>query len=368
MYMRLKTAAKYVLYLFGKTKLLRLFKLNSEPNISRRTFITRFFSLAFVAGLSALALKFGLSNPQVKDGTTQSKRKLITQITPTEEFYKVSKDETVPDITMNEWKLTVDGMVDRQLSLNYQDIIGFQSSEEFVTLECIGNPIGGNLIGNARWKGISLNHILEESGIVNETKNILFEADDGFNNSISFSRAMDGDAFLVYEMNSEPLTREHGFPLRLLIPGFYGYKSVKWLTKIHAIDEHFLGYWESRGRTNYPIIKTMSKIIAPIHNSTNKLKDIAVSGIAYSGDRGISMVELSYDGGEKWDPVDLMSRPLSPFTWINWETNYTPTVTGDMTISVRARDLDGVIQTPIESAVYPDGATGHHNINIFVNL
>lgn len=366
--MRLKQSIKYFLYLVGITKLHDLFKLNIRPDRSRRIFMVRVFGLTFLAIGSAIAFKFGFGSSQVKDSSLPSSGELITNITPTDEFYVVSKDETIPVINKNEWRLTVDGMVDRQLSLKYQDIITFQSSEEFVTLECIGNPVGGNLIGNARWRGISLNHILEESGVSNETKDISFEADDGFNNSISFSRAMDGNAFLVYEMNSEPLTKEHGFPLRLLVPGFYGYKSVKWLTRIRPLNENFLGYWESRGRTNYPIIKTMSKIVSPIDNSTHNSKDILISGVAFSGDRGISQVELSYDGGKKWHQVDLMSKPLSPFTWINWESNFTPTATADITLTVRARDLDGVIQTPMETGVYPDGATGHHTIRISVTL
>ena len=210
------------------------------------------------------------------------------------------------------------------MTLTYDELRDALPIEEYVTLECIGNVVGGDLIGNAKWKGIRLSALLEEAGLGPNVVDIAFEAADGFTNAVSRGRAMSGDVLVVYEMNGQPLPPEHGFPARIVVPGFYGYKSVKWLTKIEPVDHDFLGYWETRGRTDNPIIKTMSKIVAPAHGSSHPIGPLTVSGVAFSGDRGIATVELSIDGERTWSPVDRLSEPLSPFTWVNWDATVEP--------------------------------------------
>ena len=250
--------------------------------------------------------------------------------------------------------------------LAYDDLKDALPVEEYVTLECIGNVVGGDLIGNAKWKGVRLSAILEEAHLGPDVVDIAFEAADGFTNAVSLGRAMSGDVLVVYEMNGQPLPAAHGFPARIVVPGLYGYKSVKWLTKIAPVDHDFLGYWESRGRTDNPIIKTMSKIVTPEHASNHPLGPLAVSGVAFSGDRGIGTVELSTDGERTWSPVDRLSDPLSPFTWVNWDAVVEPAGQGPMVLSVRAVDGQGVVQTPIETGVYPDGKTGRHKVRISI--
>ena len=163
--------------------------------------------------------------------------------------------------------MEITGLVDNPVTLTYDDLKGALPVEEYVTLECIGNVVGGDLIGNARWKGVRLSALLEEAQLGPDVVDISFEAADGFTNAVSRGRAMSGDVLVVYEMNGQPLPAEHGFPSRIVIPGLYGYKSVKWLTKIEPVDHDFLGYWETRGRTDNPIIKTMSKIVTPMPGS-----------------------------------------------------------------------------------------------------
>ena len=291
---------------------------------------------------------------------------LETEVTPNSLFYVVSKNEIDPTVDVDGWRLEVAGLVDNPMTLTYDDLKTALPVEEYVTLECIGNVVGGDLIGNAKWKGVRLSAILEEARLGPDVIDVAFEAADGFTNAVSLGRAMSGDVLVVYEMNGQPLPAEHGFPARIVVPGLYGYKSVKWITKIEPVDHDFLGYWESRGRTDNPIIKTMSKIVTPGHGSSHPLGPLAVSGVAFSGDRGIATVELSTDGERTWSPVDRLSEPLSPFTWVSWDAVVEPAGRGPMVLSVRAVDGQGVVQTPIETGVYPDGKTGRHKVRILI--
>ena len=317
----------------------------------------------------AVGLRFlldGTGSPEAASFARPPSGGLETEVTPNSLFYVVSKNETDPTVDVDDWRLEITGLVDNPMTLTYDDLKAALPVEEYVTLECIGNVVGGDLIGNAKWKGVRLSAILEEAHLAPEVIDVAFEAADGFTNAVSRGRAMSGDVLVVYEMNGQPLPAEHGFPARIVVPGLYGYKSVKWLTKIEPVDHDFLGYWESRGRTDNPIIKTMSKIVTPEHASNHPLGPLAVSGVAFSGDRGIGTVELSTDGERTWSPVDRLSEPLSAFTWVSWDAVVEPNAQGPMVLSVRAVDGQGVVQTPIESGVYPDGKTGRHKVRISI--
>ncbi len=336
---------------------------------ARRTFLLRFAGWGVLALAGAVGLRFLLEGAQSQEAAPYARPPsggLATEVTPNNLFYVVSKNQVDPTVELDSWRLEIAGLVENPMTLTYQDLKTALSAEEYVTLECIGNVVGGDLIGNARWKGVRLSAILDEVRLMPEVIDIAFEAADGFTNAVSRGRAMSGDVLVVYEMNGQPLPAEHGFPVRIVVPGLYGYKSVKWLTKIEAVDHDFLGYWESRGRTDNPIIKTMSRIVAPEHGSNHPLGPLAVSGIAFSGDKGIATVELSTDGERTWSPVDRLSEPLSPFTWVSWDAVVEPAGRGPMVLSVRAVDGQGVVQTPAEKGVYPDGATGLHKVRVHV--
>ena len=336
---------------------------------ARRIFLMRFAGWSALALAGAVGLRFLLDGGQSQEAASlvrPSSGGLTTEVTPNELFYVVSKNEIDPTVELDSWRLDVAGLVDNPMTLTYDDLKDALPVEEYVTLECIGNVVGGDLIGNAKWKGVRLSAILEEARLGPDAVDVSFEAADGFTNAVSRGRAMSGDVLVVYEMNGQPLPREHGFPARIVVPGMYGYKSVKWLTKIEPVDHDFLGYWESRGRTDNPIIKTMSKIVAPEPGSSHPPGPLAVSGVAFSGDKGIATVEVSADGERNWSPVDRLSEPLSPFTWVNWDTVVEPAREGPTVLSVRAVDGQGVVQTPIETGVYPDGATGHHKVRVHI--
>ena len=336
---------------------------------ARRTFLIRVAGWGAIALAGAVGLRFLLEGGQSRETTTLARPPsggLATEVTPNSLFYVVSKNEVDPTVGAAEWRLEITGLVENPITLTYDDLKNALPIEQYVTLECIGNVVGGDLIGNAKWKGVRLSALLEQARLGPDVIDVTFEAADGFTNAVSRGRAMSGDVLVVYEMNGQPLPAEHGFPARIVVPGFYGYKSVKWLTKIEPVDHDFLGYWESRGRTDNPIIKTMSKVVTPEDGSSHPLGPLAVSGVAFSGDRGIATVELSTDGERTWSPVDRLSEPLSPFTWVSWDAVVEPAGRGPTALSVRAVDGQGVVQTPIETSVYPDGKTGRHKVRVTI--
>ena len=336
---------------------------------ARRVFILRFAGWSVLAVAGAVGLRFLLDGTESQESASLARPPsggLETEVTPNSLFYVVSKNEVDPTVDVDGWRLEITGLVENPMTLTYDDLKDALPVEQYVTLECIGNVVGGDLIGNAKWKGVRLSAILEEARLGPDVIDVAFEAADGFTNAVSLGRAMSGDVLVVYEMNGQPLPAEHGFPARIVVPGLYGYKSVKWITKIEPVDHDFLGYWESRGRTDNPIIKTMSKIVTPAHGSSHPLGPLAVSGVAFSGDRGIATVELSTDGERTWSPVDRLSEPLSPFTWVSWDAFVEPNAQGPMVLSVRAVDGQGVVQTPVETGVYPDGKTGRHKVRISI--
>jgi len=285
---------------------------------------------------------------------------LALEITPTRDFYLVSKNAFDPEVDSNRWKLEVTGMVDSPLSLTYEDITALPSVEQYATLACISNEVGGDLIGNAMWRGVRLKDILNHAGLKPGVVDIVLRARDDYTDSIPLERAMADGTLLVYAMNGERLTSEHGFPLRLLVPGIYGMKNVKWITRIEAVDFDFKGYWQRRGWNDLAEYKTMSRIDAPAHTVKG---EATIAGIAFAGDRGITKVEVSTDGGRTWQASDIKTG-LSPYTWVLWHKQWTPEQAGNHLLIVRATDGRGVVQTSQLAPPAPSGSSGHHAVNV----
>ena len=296
-------------------------------------------------------------------GAFRSHGALSTLVTPNEEFYIVSKNIFDPEVDAAGWVLEIDGLVEEPMSLTYDDLLALPSFEEFITLECISNEVGGDLIGNANWKGVALREILQRARLRPGVVDISFAASDGYSESISVDRALNTDVMVAYEMNGEPLSSRHGAPARLIVPGFFGLKSVKWLTKISPVDRDFQGYWQQRGWTDNPIVKTMSRLDVPATNSSGVVGAVDVGGVAFAGTRGISAVEFSLDEGQTWTEAEL-TGPLSPYTWVIWTASASVELAGEIRAVVRATDGDGNVQTEARQGTLPDGATGHHTIRV----
>ena len=286
------------------------------------------------------------------------------EVTPTADFYYVSKNfVNDPQIDAGGWRLTLTGGVAHPLTLTYDQLRARPAVERYHTLECISNEVGGDLMSNAYFRGISLADLLNEAGLQPGATELIFRASDGYSDRLHLSQALDPLALIVYEINGEPLPQAHGFPARLLVPGLYGMKNGKWLTALEVDSSDYTGYWESRGWTREAKVKMTSRIDLPSDGAVLTTKPTWIAGVAYSSNRGIGRVEVSVDGGATWQPATLR-RPLGALTWVLWQYRWQPT-SGSHVLAVRAIDLAGNVQTVSEAPPLPDGASGYHAVQVF---
>jgi DMSO/TMAO reductase YedYZ molybdopterin-dependent catalytic subunit len=281
-------------------------------------------------------------------------------ITPTEEFYEQSYSETA-EVDPAKYTLTVDGLVDTPLKLRLDDVKALPSETFMRTLECIGNPVGGPLIGNTNWKGFRISDLLSRARVQSKATHARFEAADGYFTSVELKWLSQPDTILVYEMNGEPLPPEHGFPLRILMPGLYGQKMPKWITHIEFIDHAQAGIWEEQGWSYTASVKTNSIVKYPESDNISAGPQV-IYGVAFAGDREITNVEVQVDDGE-WKKAQLFKGPQ--YVWTQWaiEWNATP---GRHTLSARASDATGFTQSERASGLlsgsFPAGTDAIHSV------
>ena len=285
---------------------------------------------------------------------------LALEVTPTADFYQVSKNAFDPQVDVLRWNLEVGGLVENPFSLTYDEMKAMPSVERYATLACISNEVGGDLIGTALWRGVRLKDLLDKAVLKPDVVDIVLRAGDDYTDSIPLDRAIADGTLLVFEMNGEPLTPEHGFPVRLLVPGIYGMKNVKWLQRIEAVDSDIKGYWQRRGWDDRAEYKTMSRVDAP--DSIVKGESI-IAGIAFAGDRGVSKVEISTDGGASWEQAEI-KPPLSPISWVLWHKAWRAEHPGEYRILVRATDGRGDTQTSQKAPPAPSGSSGYHGVTV----
>jgi DMSO/TMAO reductase YedYZ molybdopterin-dependent catalytic subunit len=285
-------------------------------------------------------------------------------ITPNADFYTVAYAAEKPDMP-NQWNLTVGGNVDKPMTLSLDDIRAMPVSEEMRTLECISNPAGGPLISNAVWKGIKMKDLLERVGVKPSTIEIRLESFDGYSTAIPLDLAMHDHSLLAYEMNGEPLPIEHGKPLRCLWPGHYGMKQPKWLTKITAITDKYLGYWEQQGWSDNAGILPTSRIDVPAENKAVKAGSFEMKGIGFSGEEGIAKIEVSWDNGNTWHEATLVRGP-TPYVWTNWSWSGPAPSGGEATLLARVTDNAGRTQKPegpnLLGGTFPNGTSDMHAV------
>jgi len=287
------------------------------------------------------------------------------EMTTTSDFYYVSKNfASDPDIDVHSWRLKVGGQVAQPFALTYDELRALPVIERFHTLECISNEVGGELISNAAFRGVSLADLLNRAGIRQGATELVFHADDGYSDRLHLAQALDPRSLVVYAINGEPLPQAHGFPARLLIPGLYGMKSGKWLTELSVDSGNYQGYWEEQGWTNEAHIKTMTRIDVPGDGDLLDGRATFIAGVAFAADRGIARVDVSTDGGATWQEATLR-RPLGALTWVLWELPWTPASGGHYLVA-RAVELDGTVQQPKEAPPLPDGASGYHWVHVMV--
>jgi DMSO/TMAO reductase YedYZ molybdopterin-dependent catalytic subunit len=286
--------------------------------------------------------------------------------TPNEEFYRVDTTLDVPQVSAEGWKLRIHGMVDREVTLTYDQLLARPMRERWITLACVSNGVGGPYVGNARWLGTPLLDLLREAGVHADSDQLLMTDVNGMTIGAPAKVVMDGrDALLAIAMNGDPLPQAHGFPVRVVVPGLYGYVSAcKWVVDIEATTYSEKAYWIDQGWVPQPELELMSRIDTPRENHTLKTgQEIRVAGVAWDQHVGVSVVEVQVDDGP-WQQAGLAPVPTVD-TWRQWVWNWTPTK-GVHKLRVRATDQAGNVQTSEKAYPFPAGATGYHQITVRV--
>jgi len=343
----------------------------------RRLFIQAGVATAVGAAILAYGVGFLLRSTPSASTVQASVPSLEAQnITANASFYRVDVNIFPPSVNASTWTLTVTGLVDNPLKLTLADLQNMAYYEQYNTLECVSNTIGGDLISTAQWTGVRLKDVLSTAGVQSAGDYIVFTAVDGYDVAIPMDRAMLDGTLLAYEMNGVPLPTDHGYPLRAIVPGLYGMMNAKWIINIQVVQGEFQGYWQQRGWTNTAEYQTGSEIVIPgdaqvtdrfgIDGSSDVgLGIVPIAGVAYAGDRGISKVEVSTDGGNTWTTASL-TDPLSNYTWVFWSVDWNPPMTGAYKLQVRATDGTGAVQTAVVTSPFPNGATGYQVVDISV--
>ena len=369
---------------------------SSVSRISRKQFITMAASSAVAAGIFFWARGFLFHDqssmpvsipktpmplPNVPAGSIFAEQALApfvrSELTPNDKFYRIDTNIIVPSVDANAWRLNLRGLVKNgPMQFTYDEIKTMTSVSEYATLECISDKIQGDLISTAHWKGVPLKSILEKAEVLPEAIYVVFRCADGYDVGIPLDRGLMDGTILAYEMNGVPLPTEHGFPVRAIVPGLYGMMNAKWITDIELVDKVYEGFWQRRGWANNAKYQTHSKIVLPGDALRNRFEALSaniatpgskspIAGLAFAGDRGISKVEVSTDGGNTWKTASLKD-PLSRNSWVLWALEWIPQNKGKYNVVVRATDGYGNLQIAEITDIYPNGATGYHSVEEFV--
>ena len=288
-------------------------------------------------------------------------------ITPNSQFYRVDTALLVPQVDPASWRLRIHGMVAREVEVSFAELLRRPLIEDYITLCCVSNPVGGPYIGNAKWLGVSLASLLRSARPQRGASQLLCTSTDGFTSGTPLPVVMDGrDALVAVAMNGAALPVEHGFPARLVVPGLYGYVSAcKWVTDIEVTTfQAATAYWVQRGWAQQGPIKTESRIDVPAPGSQVKAGQVAVAGVAWAQHKGIEAVEVRVDGGP-WHQATLAAVPDID-TWRQWVWQWDATA-GPHLIEARATDKTGYTQTAVQADVAPNGASGYPSTQITVN-
>ena len=294
-------------------------------------------------------------------------RGISPAVTPVQNFYVVSKNFGDPVVDGQTWQLRVGGLVDRSLNLSLSELRALPSIEEYVTLACISNNVGGDLMSTGYFRGVRLRDLLSMASPQPQGTWVAFRARDGYTESLPMSLVQGAPEVLVaYDLGGAPLPMNHGFPARVLIPGHYGMKGPKWLESIDLVSQEARGYWEQQGWDHNALVKTTARFDLPRDGEILKLGAMEIGGVAFAGTRGVSKVEYSTNGGAGWE-VAPFDAPLSPLTWVLWRATWTPPKEGAYRLIVRATDAAGALQDSHAAPSYPSGSSGYHTIQVNVS-
>jgi DMSO/TMAO reductase YedYZ molybdopterin-dependent catalytic subunit len=278
-----------------------------------------------------------------------------------------------PALDAEGWRLVLDGEVNRPVQMDYRTLRRLPAVEQYKTLECISNftamceltYFGCDLISTSLWKGARLRDVLElAGGLKPGVVSLQVMGADEYSSSIPAALATDPDTLLVYEMNGQPLPRTHGYPVRLLSPGRYGFKSCKWVVGIRALRTDYVDWYGQRNWSRTGVVKTMSRIDSPAHKATLEPGRHAISGIAYAGNRGVGAVQFSSNGGRNWAPAVFVEPPLGRDVWVRWTAEFDITPGQTLRLQCRAIDGTGEVQPDVFLLPQPNGGSGRHLIEV----
>ena len=357
------------------------------PNWSRRGFLVQAASVAVASSAAGLIgrrlLEGGATQadaPTIPGAVvkatlpagadlTSAVADLSPLVVPNDRFYRIDTALITPTVDAASWKLRVHGMVDHEVVLTYAELGQLPLFEQYVTIACVSNEVGGNLVGNAKWTGVRLRDVLAMAGVQAGATQLVGRSVDGFTAGMPTAWVMDTsrEPMIALKMNDVPLPKNHGYPARLIVPGLYGYVSAtKWLTELELTTlEAFDGYWVPLGWSKEAPILTQSRIDVPHGGQSVAAGRVPIAGVAWAPDRGVSRVEVAIDG--KWSDAQL-SAPISKATWVQWLYAWDAAAAGpgSHVIEVRATDGAGQVQTADRTPPAPDGARGHQTIQVTV--
>ena len=345
-------------------------ELGYTPIVGRRAVVLGGVGLVLVGGAAALVRTLYRAATFSYDGT-QYKGAGVQPITPNELFYCVTKNVIDPRVDVSLWHLEINGLVQTPRTYRLEEVKAFSAVEQETTLMCISNGLDAGLISNARWKGVPMRDLINQASVLSGATKVRLHGVDNYTDTFPLEKAMDPTTLIAWEMNGSQLPDRHGFPMRVIVPGYFGEKNVKWLTRIELTTSNTKGFYETQGWGPDFVVPTRSRIDVPYDQtvfSLGKLPDpIEVKGIAFGGDRGISRVELSFDDGQQWTEAEI-TYSGGDLAWSLWTApgGWQPPGPGNYTITVRATDGEGEVQEWDPDRPFTSGVTGFHKITVYV--
>jgi len=339
---------------------------SATPRISRRAILAGSVSALVLAVASGVVLKRLFDRAVFSYDGTEYTGTDLQPIVPNDRFYLVTKNVVDPTVDRSVWRLEVSGLLDRPQSYTFDELAALPATTQETTLMCISNAVGAGLMSNAIWKGVALHTLLDAAGPKPAVTKVVLRGVDGYTDTFPIEKALDPTTLVVYEMNGAPLPERHGFPVRVIVPGMFGEKNVKWVTGIELVDHDVKGFYEKQGWGPNFVIPTRSGFTGPDFSQPLPFgQPVVLKGTAFGGNRGVTRVEVSTDDGRSWTEA-RRDYPGSQLTWSLWSLEWRPDRPGDYRLVVRAVDGTDGVQTAEERDTAPEGATGYQHVTAHV--